>query len=384
MTLVETLLSPLRPPIATLLAPSSICSIYSLGFAIFIAFAWLAWRRRRRGRPVALRMLARAVFSRRVLMHRSTFADLAYCIIGLATLGGIIGWAVVSTSWISDGIAALLTSLLGPPRQPHAPDFALNAARTLLLFLAYELGFFIDHTLKHRVPALWELHKAHHSAEVLTPLVNFRVHPLDSLILANNLALIIGLGGGAAQYALGRKAVSFTLFDQNVLMLLYIYLTAQLQHSEIWIPFTGVWGRVFMSPAHHQLHHFADPAHFNCNMGASLAIWDWLMGSLRMPSLEPPRLSFGVTGHRRDPHGLMGLVVDPAVGAVATLYRQLSAKRSETPRASAGLGPEATTARPTGRPWGAAARVDDRIREVDPTELQSGPARAAVPLAEAG
>ena len=175
-------------------------------------------------------------------MHRSTFADLAYCVIGLATLGGIIGWAVVSTSWISDGVAALLTRLLGPPPQPHAPDFALNAARTILLFLGYELGFFFDHTLKHRIPALWELHRAHHSAEVLTPLVNFRVHPLNSLILANNLALFIGVIGGAARYALGRNAASFTLFDQNVLMLLYIYLTAQLQHSEIWIPFTGIMG----------------------------------------------------------------------------------------------------------------------------------------------
>jgi sterol desaturase/sphingolipid hydroxylase (fatty acid hydroxylase superfamily) len=195
----------------------------------------------------------------------------------------------------------------------------LNGARTLALFLAYDLGFFIDHSLKHRIPALWELHKAHHSAEVLTPLVNFRVHPLDSLILANNLALVIGLIGGVAQYALGRRAVSFTLFDQNVLMLAYIYLTAQLQHSEIWIPFTGLWGRVFMSPAHHQLHHSADPAHFNCNLGASLAIWDWLAGSLRMPSAEPPRLAFGVSGHTHNPPGVMGLVVDPAVNALRAL-----------------------------------------------------------------
>ena len=73
--------------------------------------------------------------------------------------------------------------------------------------------------------------------------MNFRVHPLDSLILANNLALFIGVIGGVAQYALGRKAVSFTLFDQNVLKLPYIYLTAQLQHREIWIPFTGLSGR---------------------------------------------------------------------------------------------------------------------------------------------
>jgi sterol desaturase/sphingolipid hydroxylase (fatty acid hydroxylase superfamily) len=328
MTFFQTLLVPIEPAVATLLTPSSICSIYSLGFAALIAFAWLAWRRRRRKRPIVPAVLARAILSRRVLLHRSTFADLAYCVIGLATLGGIIGWAVVSTSWISDSVAALLTKRLGPAPQPQAPDFALDAARTLALFLAYDLGFFVDHTLKHRIPALWELHRAHHSAEVLTPLVNFRVHPLDSLILANNLGLFIGVIGGVAQYALGRRAVSFTLFDQNVLMLLYIYLTAQLQHSEIWIPFTGIWGRVFMSPAHHQLHHSADPAHFNCNLGASLAIWDWLAGSLRMPSIEPPRLSFGVSGHTHDPHGVMGLVVDPAVNALKALIRAGASKRT--------------------------------------------------------
>jgi len=319
VTLVQTLLSPLKPAAATLLAPASISSIYSLGAALMIAFAWLALRRKRRGRRVIPKALARAILPRRVLLHRSTFADLAYCVIGLATLGAIIGWAVVSTSWISDGVAAFLARWLGPSAEPQAPKVVLDGARTLALFLAYDLGFFIDHSLKHRIPALWELHKAHHSAEVLTPLVNFRVHPLDSLILANNLALVIGVIGGVAQYALGRKAVSFTLFDQNVLMLAYIYLTAQLQHSEIWIPFTGLWGRVFMSPAHHQLHHSADPAHFNCNLGASLAIWDWLMGSLRMPPVEPPRLAFGVSGHAHDPHGVMGLVVDPAVNAVKAL-----------------------------------------------------------------
>jgi sterol desaturase/sphingolipid hydroxylase (fatty acid hydroxylase superfamily) len=290
MNFVQTILSPLEPTVAALFSPSSICSIYSVGTAILTAFVWLAWRRKRRDRRVVMRTLARAVFSRRVLLHRSTFADVAYCIVGLATFGAILGWAVVSTSWISDDAAAFLTNRLGPAPRLQAPEFALNAARTLALFLAYNLGFFFDHWLKHRCPALWELHKAHHSAEVLTPLVNFRVHPLDSLILANNLALFIGIISGVAQYALGREAVSFTLFDQNVLMLLYIYLTAQLQHSEIWIPFTGVWGRVFMSPAHHQLHHSADPAHFNCNMGASLAIWDWLNSPHAPGRAAGPRL----------------------------------------------------------------------------------------------
>ena len=131
MTFVQTLLSPLRPAVATLLSPASTCSVYSLGCAVLIAFAWLAWRRMRRDRPVALRTLARAIFSRRVLLHRSTFADLAYCVIGLATFGAILGWAVVSTSWISDGVAALLTRGFGPAPHRRAPDFALDAARTI-------------------------------------------------------------------------------------------------------------------------------------------------------------------------------------------------------------------------------------------------------------
>ena len=138
-------------------------------------------------------------------------------------------------------------------------------------------------------------------------------------MLANTLALFIGIIGGGATYLLGWQARSFLLFNENVLMLLYIYLTAQLQHTQIWIPFTGVWGRLFMSPAHHQLHHSADPAHFNCNMGASLAVWDWLVGSLFMPPARSPRLTYGASGFDHDPHGVMGLVFEPAFKFVAAL-----------------------------------------------------------------
>ncbi len=282
MTHLATILSPFRPVAVTFLAPSSNCSVWSLGAALVLATGWLALRRKQRGRRLSPRLLARALLPRRALLHRSTLADLVYAVASLMILGAILGWAVVSTSRISDGVAAFLASRFGE-RAPAASAFASGAARTLALFLAYDLGFFVDHTLKHRIPALWELHKTHHSAEVLTPLVNFRVHPLNSLILANTLSLFIGAAAGAASWYFGRQATSFLLFDQNALMILYIYLTAQLQHTQIWIPFTGVWGRAFMSPAHHQLHHSSDPSHFNCNMGASLALWDWLAGSLRVP-----------------------------------------------------------------------------------------------------
>ena len=243
-----------------ILNPASISRSGRWGGAAF-AFAWLALRSLRRRGRLRARALLRALLSRRQLRSRSTRADALYALASLAMLGAIIGWAVISTNWVSEGVVALLARPFGPPADP-APDIWRDAARTLALFLAYDIGFFVDHTLKHRIPALWELHKVHHAAETLTPLVNFRVHPLDALMLANMLALFIGVGGGVATYLLGPRATSFLLFDDNVLMILYIFLTAQLQHSEIWIPFTGLWGRFLMSPAHHQLHHSSGPGAF--------------------------------------------------------------------------------------------------------------------------
>jgi sterol desaturase/sphingolipid hydroxylase (fatty acid hydroxylase superfamily) len=319
MTALENLLNILKPVVDVLLTPTSAISIYSVAFAVTLAFAFLAQRQKRRRGRVRLRAIARAMFRRQVLFHRSTFADIGYFLLGTLSFGALFGWALFSASAIADVVAGFLQGHLGQRAPLEAPDFVLRTGRTLVLFFAYELGFFIDHTLKHRIPALWELHKTHHSAEVLTPLTNFRVHPVDSIILWNNLALATGLFGGIAQYALGKSVESFTLDGQNILMILYIYLTAQLQHSHFWIPMRGWLGRVFMSPAHHQIHHSTDSAHFNRNMGASLAIWDWLFGTLAIPEKEPPKIKFGAAMDDRDPHSVTTLLLDPLLNALGAL-----------------------------------------------------------------
>lgn len=164
MTLAGFVTAPLTPVAATLLSPASICSIWSAGLAVALAFAWLAWRSKARHGRMRGRALVRALFSRRVLLSRSTRADAVYAVVSLATLGAVLGWAVISTHAVSATVVALLASGFGPPADP-TPEAWRNAARRLALFLAYDIGFFIDHTLKHRILALWELHKVHHAAE---------------------------------------------------------------------------------------------------------------------------------------------------------------------------------------------------------------------------
>ena len=46
------------------------------------------------------------------------------------------------------------------------PDPLARATITLALFLAYEFGYWLDHYLKHRVPALWELREHYPQAEL--------------------------------------------------------------------------------------------------------------------------------------------------------------------------------------------------------------------------
>ena len=45
-------------------------------------------------------------------------------------------------------------------------------------------AIFVAHYLQHRVPVFWEFHKVHHSAQVLTPITLYRMHPIDDMLTA--------------------------------------------------------------------------------------------------------------------------------------------------------------------------------------------------------
>ena len=78
----------------------------------------------------------------------------------------------------------------------------------------------------------------------------------------------------------------FTLLNGNILTMMFLLTYGHLRHSHMWIAFTGIAGRILQSPAHHQLHHSANPAHFDKNLGFALALWDWAFGTLAIPGQD--------------------------------------------------------------------------------------------------
>ena len=151
----------------------------------------------------------------------------------------------------------------------------------------------------------------HHTAEVLSPLTDFRVHPIDTIVYYNILAVFTGVTGGVVLYLLGKPIEAYTIANTNAFVLLFAFLVGNLQHSHLWIAFTGLWGRLFLSPAHHQIHHSTNPAHFNTNLGNFLGFYDWLFGTLHVPRKQREKLTFGVEPRSGDAHSLDGAMIDP-------------------------------------------------------------------------
>jgi sterol desaturase/sphingolipid hydroxylase (fatty acid hydroxylase superfamily) len=121
--------------------------------------------------------------------------------------------------------------------------------------------------------------------------------------------------------------------------MMFLLTYGHLRHSNMWIAFTGVAGRILQSPAHHQLHHSANPAHFDRNFGFALAIWDWAFGTLAIPARTREPIVFGVGSEAAPFRSALAAVVVPCgrfAGHVTPLVQRIAGARGAATAASRG------------------------------------------------
>lgn len=276
------------------------------------AVAWWAQRRERDGVRGLLAYLA----PRRVYRHRSTWVDVQVLVgnrLVLPFVGLLGASATAGVAWVAAG--ALQLAVPGARGLLPAHSFGVSLGFTLALALAYDFATWVVHWLHHRVPRLWPLHKLHHSAEVLSPLTAFRHHPGWELASEVADALMVGPFLGAAFFLMGGPTDALTLFGVHVVFVGFQILGAGLRHSHMWLSY-GPWlSRLVISPAMHQIHHSADPRHHDRNFGEVFAVWDWMFGTLYVPT-ERERLTFGL-GEPHDHDNLWRAWVSPLREVVA-------------------------------------------------------------------
>ncbi len=262
--------------------------------ALLVATLWYARRRRARGRSANLKGFLRAVFPSRVVLHRSSLLDMRLWALNAVLLGFAYGLLAIGAVRCRDFVDGALTHVFGAHAPLPWPVWSVLAIATLGELLAYEFGYWFSHYLFHRLPFLWEFHKVHHSAQVLTTFTEMRQHPVEIVFFVNMIALTTGAVFGVNTYLFGAGAHPFTLLNGNIVLMIFLLTWGHLRHSHIWIAFTGFAGRLFQSPAHHQIHHSTNPVHFDKNLGFALAVWDWAFGTLYVPGKAREAMNFGI------------------------------------------------------------------------------------------
>ena len=237
----------------------------------------------------------RYCFPWKVLSHRSAKVDYVYFVVNKILFASLFTPLVAISVYTSTLSYFALELTLGPPDRA-----VTQSGLTTLIFysacvvVAFDFGAFIAHYLQHRFHWLWEFHKVHHSAEVLTPITVYRVHPVDDLLNSLLPPLFTGLVDGVFIYISPHAPIwGVTVYHLNVFLFFFYLVGFNLRHSHVWVSYGPVVSQLLISPAQHQIHHSSDLRHRDKNLGFIFAFWDRLFGSLYVP-VAYEKLRFGL------------------------------------------------------------------------------------------
>jgi sterol desaturase/sphingolipid hydroxylase (fatty acid hydroxylase superfamily) len=151
------------------------------------------------------------------------------------------------------------------------------------LLLSYDFVFYSTHYAMHRIPALWVLHRIHHSAEVLTPLTRYREHFLAGPIWTAGSGFSYGVAAGLFAYLFSGGITEATVLNIGFFFLLFGF-NGSFRHYHVQFHYPRWLSKWLHSPAMHHIHHSYLPQHWDRNFAAVTSLWDRLFGTLYIPS----------------------------------------------------------------------------------------------------
>jgi sterol desaturase/sphingolipid hydroxylase (fatty acid hydroxylase superfamily) len=133
--------------------------------------------------------------------------------------------------------------------------------------MALDFAWYVLHRSMHRVPALWKIHRVHHSDPVVDVTTSIRQHPAESLLRYATLALTVAV--------LGVGLAAFTVYR------VWSALNGLAEHTNVRLParLDRTLALVTVSPDMHKVHHSRDARETDTNYGNILSIFDHALGT---------------------------------------------------------------------------------------------------------
>ena len=160
-------------------------------------------------------------------------------------------------------------------------------AKVLAAVVLLDLAIYFQHVLFHAVPALWRLHRLHHTDTDFDVTTGTRFHPIE---IALSMAVKCGVVA-----AIGAPAIAVLVFE------VLLNVTAIFNHANGRLPASlDRWLRWFVvTPDMHRVHHSIIVRETNSNFGFNLPYWDHLFGTYRaQPAHGHEAMTIGLEAFR--------------------------------------------------------------------------------------
>lgn len=139
--------------------------------------------------------------------------------------------------------------------------------KTVVGFIILDLWLYIIHKANHRIPFLWEFHKAHHTDTQIDASTASRFHP------------------GQVFFSIFLDLPFMALIGFQPIQLLYFIITFRIieifQHSNIVFPeiINKIAEKIIVTPTFHRFHHSQEVQQTNSNYGVFFSFWDRIFHS---------------------------------------------------------------------------------------------------------
>lgn len=180
------------------------------------------------------------------------------------------------------------------------------AIEFVLAVIVLDGAIYLQHVMFHAVPALWRLHRMHHTDMDFDLTTGARFHPIEII-----LSMVIKFGVIAA---LGTSPLAVLVFE------VLLNGMAMFNHSNVKLPqrVDAMLRRVIVTPDMHRVHHSVIDYETNSNYGFNLSIWDRLFGTyIAQPEQGHEGMTIGIVKFRDKKFlTLPWMLIQPFLGKV--------------------------------------------------------------------
>lgn len=249
--------------------------IYGLGAYFLTAVLMIWWRQKR---SLSHSGVLKTIFPKAIYLQASAKSDYVIFLINRSLF---ITLGLIGTTALNDRLgipfADLLTQLTNKSFY-YPKGIFVNILWSAATCLVYDFCRTLVHYAFHRIPALWEFHKLHHDAAILTPISVFRLSLVERYMNDFFAAVFSAVSYGVFIYLFGVENFNIiTIFNINFMVFAFSFY-GHFRHSHLWMDF-GKWDGFFLSPAAHLVHHSVELRHRDKNFSTCFSIFDKMLGT---------------------------------------------------------------------------------------------------------